>query len=239
MENLSKEELNIKQEAIAFAKKNKKLIARGLTSKEVYPSEDEPVSLFMAGSPGAGKTEASKNLIEEISPAEQKVLRIDSDELRERFDSYQGNNSFLFQGAVSILVDCILDHVFKNKQSFVLDGTLSNFEIAKRNIERSIKKGRYVQILYVYQNPIKAWEFVQARERLEGRKIPKKNFVHQYFAARAVVNSLKDEFGKNIKIDLLIKELDGSNKVFKANIDKIDFHIPEIFTPDELTNQLN
>ena len=192
----------------------------------------------MAGSPGAGKTEASKNLIQEITTDNQEILRIDSDELRNLFESYKGNNSYLFQGAVSILVDCILDFVFKNKQSFVLDGTLSNFKIAKRNIERSLNKKRYVQILYVYQNPLKAWEFVQARERLEGRKILKNDFISQYFGARDVVNALKAEFDKKIKIDLLIKELDGSDKIYKDNIDKIDFHIPEIFTIEELTNRL-
>lgn len=228
----------IRQGAIAYARKNKKNIAREKTNNKIYHPEDEPVSLFMAGSPGAGKTEASKNLIQEITTDNQEILRIDSDELRNLFESYKGNNSYLFQGAVSILVDCILDFVFKNKQSFVLDGTLSNFKIAKRNIERSLNKKRYVQILYVYQNPLKAWEFVQARERLEGRKILKNDFISQYFGARDVVNALKAEFDKKIKIDLLIKELDGSDKIYKDNIDKIDFHIPEIFTIEELTNRL-
>ena len=196
MEKLTALEDKLISEALSFARKNKKEIAKELTTKDIYPAEDEPVSLFMAGSPGAGKTEASKNLIAEITTDNQKILRIDSDELRARFDAYDGRNSHLFQGAVSILVDCILDFAFKNKQSFVLDGTLSNIVIARKNIERSLKKkrNRYVQILYVYQNPIKAWEFVQARERLEGRKILKNDFIKQYFAAREVVNSLKGEF---------------------------------------------
>ncbi|MGU9958140.1 MAG: zeta toxin family protein [Arenicellales bacterium WSBS_2016_MAG_OTU3] len=53
------------------------------------------------------------------------------------------------------------------------------------------KKGRTVQILYVYQEPILAWNFVQSREAVEGRRILPEHFIKQYFAARDVVNKLK------------------------------------------------
>ena len=80
------------------------------------------------------------------------------------FEDYTGSNAYLFQPAVSILVAAIHDFALKKKQSFILDGTLSNFEIADENISRSLKRKRHVQILYVYLNPEKAWEFVRARE---------------------------------------------------------------------------
>lgn len=63
----------------------------------------------MAGSPGAGKTEASKALLEEFVEKGRKVLRIDPDDLRSEFEHYSGNNSWLFQPAVSILVEKIHD----------------------------------------------------------------------------------------------------------------------------------
>ncbi len=53
------------------------------------------------------------------------------------------------------------------------------------------KRGRTVQILYVYQEPILAWNFVQRREAVEGRGILPEHFIKQYFAARDVVNTLK------------------------------------------------
>lgn len=234
---LTKDEEEVRTVAVTFAKKNKKIIAKRLTSKEIYSSEDLPVSVFMAGSPGAGKTEASKSLIAETSES-QNILRIDPDELRYEFASYTGTNSYLFQYPVSIFVSCILDYAYKNHQSFILDGTLSKYDVAEKNVNRALNKKRVVQIIYVYQNPFKAWEFVKARERLEGRNIQKNDFIDQYFSARSVVNKLKQKFDKNIKIDLIIKELDGSNKVFKANIDKIDNHISEKFTHEQLTNEL-
>jgi len=43
------------ESAVAFAKKNRTKIARELTDKTKYPAEENPVSVFMAGSPGAGR----------------------------------------------------------------------------------------------------------------------------------------------------------------------------------------
>ena len=186
-------EQHIWDEAIAFARSNKKAIGRRLTTKEQYPPEEEPVSVFMAGSPGAGKTEASIALVNFF--ADTAILRIDPDELRNEFATYTGGNSWLFQGGVSILVEKVLDNAIEQKQSFLLDGTFSNLGVARRNVERSLNRGRFVQILYVYQNPVLAWEFVKAREEAEGRRIRSEHFVDQYFAARDVVNALKLEYG--------------------------------------------
>ncbi|MNF76626.1 Zeta toxin [compost metagenome] len=161
-------------------------------------------------------------------------MRIDPDELRKEFKAYKGGNAWLFQGAVSILVGKILDMALDNRQSYLLDGTLANYDIAKENVQRSLKRGRFVQILYVYQDPLLAWEFVQARESIEGRRIRPEHFVEQYFAARDVVNRLKLEFGKRINVDLLLKSNDNSSRLYKAGVDKIDYHIPERHTRDSL-----
>ena len=59
----------------------------------------------------------------------------------------------------------MIDLVLAQGQSFILDGTLSDYGRAKRNIERSLKRRRAVAILYVYQSPLLAWEFVQAPVR--------------------------------------------------------------------------
>ena len=216
----------IKLRALDFARKNKKQIARKLTDPSEYLPEKDPVSVFMAGSPGAGKTEASKELLIELQD-DTPILRIDPDELRLQFDEYDGTNAWIFQAATSILVEKIHDLALDQSQSFILDGTLSNFEVAERNIRRSLKKGRLVQILYVYQKPELAWQFVQAREEKEGRRIPAEQFVDQYFAARENVNRLKQLFRARIRVDLLLKNNDGSNRFYKNGVDQIDYHIPE------------
>lgn len=226
----------MRDEAIYFARSNKKAIARRRTDKLLYPPEQDPVSVFMAGSPGAGKTEASIALVNLF--ADTAILRIDPDELRSEFTDYAGGNAWVFQSGVSILVEKILDCAFDQRQSFVLDGTLSNIDVARRNVERSLGRGRFVQILYVYQNPLLAWEFVKAREEAEGRRIRPEHFVDQYFAACDVVNALKLEYGGNVHVDLLLKHIDNSGRLYKAGVDKIDYHIPERHTRADLMAQL-
>lgn len=221
---LTRDEQRIQDAAVEFAKANRKAIARRRADMTLYPPEECPVAVFMAGSPGAGKTEAS---IELIAGLGGQALRIDPDELRDELPGYNGYNSHLFQHAVSRLVERMLDTAFDQSQSFVLDGTLANHDKAAANIERALRKGRAVQVLYVYQEPAQAWAFVQARERAEGRHIPPDTFIDQYFAAREVVNGLKRHFGRAIRVDLLLKNTDGSNGAFTANVDRIDSHIPE------------
>ena len=83
-----------------------------------------------------------------------------------------------------------------------------------------------------------AWQFVCAREALEGRRIERDTFVEQYFAARKVVNQLKKEFGRSINVDLILKNLDNSDdtsdKVYRGNIDNIDHHVPEKYTENQI-----
>lgn len=189
----------------------------------------------MAGSPGAGKTEASIELIAKIGTP---VIRIDPDELRSECPGYSGTNAYLLQPAVSVLVEKIHDMVLEQRQSFVLDGTLSNYDRACNNIDRSLGRKRTVQILYVYQEPKLAWEFVVAREAAEGRRIQPETFVEQYFAARDVVNRLKRNYGGAIAVDLLLKNNDNSDRMYKAGVDQIDHHIPEKHSRDDVQRML-
>lgn len=230
------EEARINDEALEFARANKKAIAKRWTSTDRYPREENPVSVFMAGSPGAGKTEASLELLKKFG--DSPVIRIDPDELRKEFPAYTGANSWLFQRAVSILVDKVHDMALDQCQSFLLDGTLSHYDIAKKNIDRSIGRKRAVQILYVYQEPQLAWDFVQAREAAEGRRIEPEHFIEQYFAARDVVNRLKRELGKDISVDLLLKNNDNTQRMYRAGVDQIDNHIPEKYTRAQIEQML-
>jgi predicted ABC-type ATPase len=216
----------IRAEALAYATLHKKRLAASIADTSIYPSEDEPVSIFMAGSPGAGKTEASLALIKEVGGA---VLRIDPDELRPLLPNYTGANSWLFQPAVTVIVERTLDHAFRNRQSFLLDGTLTNPRKAHENISRSLKRNRAVQILYVYQDPCRAWEFVKAREVSEGRRIEKEVFIKQYFEARSVVNWLKAEFKDHIKVDLILQNDDNSRRAYAANVELIDGYVAESY----------
>jgi UDP-N-acetylglucosamine kinase len=104
----------------------------------------------------------------------------------------------------------------------------AQYEKCKLNIERSIKKERFVQIYYVYQEPLLAWDVVLKRELLEGRRINKDSFIAQYFASRSNIKLLKQHFGSKIQVDALMKDYNGkTNRFYKANISNIDIAIPE------------
>ena len=191
----------------------------------------------MAGSPGAGKTESAESLIE-ILAGRNSVLHIDPDKLRVEFLDYTGHNSSHFQAATSILVDRIHDVSLKQKQSFVFDGTFSNLAKCVENINRSLKRKREVYVIYVYQDPVQAWNFVIRRSKKDGRIISREAFIEQYFLARSNVNEVKRKFGSQIQVDLIIKNIDGSNKLYKENVDSIDNYIDENYDTKTLKEKL-
>ncbi len=201
----------------------------------------------MAGSPGAGKTELSKSLIEILGQNPQilhPVIRIDGDEIRLYFSEYTGTNSHLFQAAISIIVDKVLDSVMKQKQTFVLDGTLFDYEKAAKNIKRSIDKGRQVMIFYLYQEPEVAWKFTQAREKAEGRRISKSAFIQGFLGARETVSLLHKQFADKVDITLIRRnfEKDIVETVVPLVVEhvdaQIDHYIPKRYTKDELEKLL-
>lgn len=101
-----------------------------------------------------------------------------------------------------------------------------------------MKRDRFVLILYVYQDPALAWQFVKAREQIEGRNIPLEEFVRQYFSARDTINRLKLEFGHAITVDIFIKNEQGLTQVYKENIQRVDDHVPEIYDQASLARTL-
>lgn len=203
----------------------------------------------MAGSPGAGKSEISR-AFESIAntavcrsiPEPGSVLRVDPDDFREYMPGYSGGNSALFNRAVSLITESVLDRAFKRLASFILEGTFSSESVAHKNITRALQKGYDVTIVYVYQHPLKAWSFVQSRELVEGRNIPSHDFIHKYFAARRTVISMKQHYGQRIAIDLIIQtDREAAYRpVSVQNIpsELIDLLIPEPYSETELINTI-
>jgi hypothetical protein len=239
---MTQEEQAISERAAVFAKQNRTRIARDLACLETYPSDEYPVSVFMAGSPGAGKTEVSRAFIGMMQAGGSKALRIDPDDFRIYFLEYTGRNSSLFQRGVTTIVERTLDLVYQQRQSFLLDGTLANLEVARRNISRALdKENRSAQVIYVYQRPELAWEFVLARERKDGRNIPCPEFVRQFYAAKVSVCTLKREFQDALQVDVIIKDNDGANGDIGIDLsaDEIDGFINQPYDPNELERILN
>lgn len=217
-----------------YVRRNRKAIVDAVTSK-VTP-EKNPVSIFMAGSPGAGKTETSIQL---LSRAEN-VLRIDADELRECFREcgYDGANSHIFQKAATRLVHEIHNAALKKRINFLLDGTFAVESVARENIRRSLKRGRSVYVVFVYQAPAKAWHFVQQREAAEGRRVRPKDFAKKFCASQEVANKMKAEFGEQVMLDLVYKDLDNAVEFYKSNVDNVLNYIGEQYTEAQILREI-
>lgn len=218
----------IGKDALFYVKKNKKQIIKKFVENSISHGENSNlIAMFMAGSPGAGKTEFSKRLLEE--PGLKSLVRIDPDEIREILPKklYTGKNSDIVQRSASKGAHLLFDYVMKKKLNFLLDGTFSNLKNSKKNIERLIKKEyKSIDIWYIYQDPIVAWNFVKRREALDGRKITKQDFVEKFFKAIENVNEIKRIFKKSVKLNLIVRNMNNEGiENFQLNIDNLDSHL--------------
>lgn len=228
-------EISEEAKAVAKSKEFRVLLISKFADPETYKPDAQPFSVYMAGSPGAGKTEFSKQLISSLeSKFSTKIVRIDADEIRMLLPQYAGDNSWQVQGAAAIGVEKVYDFVLQNNQHVVLDGTLANFEKARDNIQRSIEKGRTQALFYLYQDPEIAWNFTKKRERVEGRNIPRDAFINSFLRSRENVERIKSEFGHAIQLNVVIQNYENDTSTVYTDIDSIDPYITKWYTREEL-----
>jgi len=225
--------MGTKEDAIRFINSHKKELIQKYAGDD-YPSCRNPISIFMAGSPGAGKTEFSKSLLELEMFEKDAAVRIDADEIKEFIPHYDTKNSDEIQGASVLGLIRLHDFCLKKKKNFILDGTFADYGNAEDNIKRSIRYGRDTSIFYVYQDPLVAWEFTKKRGELEGRFIPKAVFIDSFFAAKDNVNRIKELLGKDVSLHLITKNISNGLHGLELNIDKIDHYLKVTYTRDDL-----
>lgn len=93
-------------------------------------------------------------------------------------------------------------------------------------------------ILYLYQDPVVAWEFTQKRAALEGRNIPLDMFIRAFFVAKENVNRIKKEFGKQVELWLIIKNLEQGIEKTYFNVDNVDSYLKIRYNPQSLKEKL-
>lgn len=200
----------ISELSLQYIKDNKKDLIR-----VNLPVQDKGVhAFFMAGSPGAGKTEFVRISFEED------INIIEADRIRKTMPYYKGNNSHLFQRASSKAVNILLDHCFKKHLSFVLDGNFAVQKNQEENMGRCLDREYNVTILFVYRAPEQALAFTKLREEKEGRKISEEVFVEKSLGA---IETAKHFIGYSdrVKIDFIDLEHDE----IVSDISAIDFEL--------------
>lgn len=202
---------DISQDATTYAKANWKAIVDEICDLTKYPPSLKPFTIFMAGSPGAGKTEFSKGYIQNlaIQYPHIRVIRLDVDELRTRLPMYDGHNSDSVQRAATLLFDKAFDRIQDKGQNVIVDSTLSGVK-AMQDVSRAVRRKRDVGIMYIYEDPIRAWDYTQKREKMEGRTVPKQVFINAYFKSRENVDEIMKIYGSDVHLDMFKKADDYS-----------------------------
>ncbi|MFA6197595.1 MAG: zeta toxin family protein [Patescibacteria group bacterium] len=195
-----------------------------------HKSDNHPVSFFMAGSPGAGKTEISKRLMARF---DQKPLRVDADEIRAYCPGYTGENAHIFQKAATKGVHILYDYALHKNINIILDGTFA-YSGSLDNIQRSLDHNRKVEIYFIYQDPAQAWGFTKKREAIEHRKVSKEIFIEAFIKSQANVNRAKAQFGKSIVLNLIVKDFENNLEQYQANINNIDHYLKKVYYREEL-----
>ena len=226
----------VRKAAIKFVKKNKKLIISKFADLTKFPPSQNPFTVFMAGSPGAGKTEFSISLIKQLGKKDPntKVVRIDADEIRDIIPQYDKTNSNLLQSAAAIGVEKLFDHVQDHAQNVVVDGTFANYEVALKDVKRALGKNRKIGIIYLHQDPAIAWDFTKKREKLEGRIVPKEMFIQAFLNSKENVHKIKKEFGNDVRLSLVIKDFENRVEKTLFNIDNVDSYLKVKYNPQTL-----
>lgn len=232
MQTLTSSEQKQADEAIEYVKSHKHELIERFASTAKYVPDDHAVALFMAGAPGAGKTEVSKHLVDAFT---NKPIRIDADEIRTSIPGYEGSLAHLYQHAVSRGVDILLNHIFQKRLNFVLDGTFAS-KSAAIDIKRALDHKRKVDIYYVYQDPIVAWDFTKKREQLEHRRVTKDVFIRAYFTSIANVKQVKEQFGQDVQLNVVIKDISKAKGLenFELNVNTLDAYLDSQYTQEVL-----
>ena len=230
---------SIEASTVGWAKANYRKVLSDLFPLSVYPKHIKPFSIFMAGSPGVGKTEFSNGLIKTLSNIDnpESVIHLDLDAFRDKFEEYDGKNSSSVKRACTILFEKSFDYVQKNSQNVIVDITFASPKSIE-DVKRSVNRSRSVNISYLYQNPLTAWEYTKKREKLEGRVVPKKVFIDAYFDSRKNVETAKEIFKEKLTLDLYVKAEDNSIEKTYFNIQSISGYLKEVYTREQLESSL-
>ncbi|MEK7059313.1 MAG: zeta toxin family protein [Patescibacteria group bacterium] len=235
---LSPEDEKLKNLAKQWVKANRRKLIAKFCDMDQYPKASRPITIFMAGTPGAGKTEFSISLLERFDSA---FVRIDADDIREmmREIGYNGTNAEVFQDAANKAVNILFD--FANKkggQNVLLDGTFS-YGNWRENVERSIAHGRTVEIYYLYQDPIVAWDYVKKREQEHGRAVPLEAFLKSYELSVINVQRAIKDFGENLTVYFAKNDYTKNIESIAVDVDDIEKLLPTRYNREELQDLLH
>ena len=202
----------IEKDAIQYLN-DKKQVFLERYSEGIEPLDDKSV-IFTAGMSGVGKTEFAIFLKEEM----ENMLHIDTDEIRKFFIpiGYDGQNSDDFQKVASRGFNELFNYAMKQNYSMILDSNFASTGQARQNIERLLKRGYNIQIVYFYNEPEKCFEYAIEREVVTHRHVPKDVFMRSNENSYKTVLEIKTIFKEKVTLNFV----DRRDECYYEDIDE-------------------
>ncbi|MCO0832581.1 zeta toxin family protein [Fructobacillus sp. W13] len=219
--------------SVVYAKAHKKEFLQMMFSYSDKPRRK--AAIFMAGTPGAGKTEMVQSLSQVFGPS---YALIDADRFRSQFRTYNGKNAEDFQRGSSLLVDYTFTEVVSKGYSFILDGTFSRPK-SMQNVERVLNRGYKADIYFVHQSPEDAWRFTKVRAEEEGRVVPKQAFISSYVHARENVHTIKERFKTQVMLNIVFKDYTNTVTDFVEDAESLEDILPPKVSEKEIEVLIN
>lgn len=210
-----------------WARENKKALVSEFISQFNAKPADNPVAVFTAGIPGAGKTEFLDRLFQD----DKDFVRMDLDEIVTLFPKYSPEKYYLYRGAANIILEAVFDHCRHSKLNFVMDGTLSHTN-ASENIANSLKR-HLVILFYIWQEPKKAWQLTIDRETLTKRGVSKEGFISACINIPKNLKKIRKNFGEKVMVIAIKKSDDHKYQIIRDQAE-IDSLLTKIYTKKEL-----
>ena len=213
---------------IKITNQTKKNYVFDIIAKFSATPQEQPLAVFAAGIPGAGKTE----FLDRLFANDKNFVRIDLDEIVKLFPNYSADNYYRFRGAATTILDEVFRYCRHNKLNFVLDGTFGH-KHAIENIEKTLKTHRVV-IFYVWKDAVASWQLTKDREEVTKRVIEREGFIE---ACINIPNNLKEArqiFGDSIVILVLKKNIDSYGFEVIREPKQIDELLSKIYTKGQL-----
>lgn len=220
-----------------WVRKNKKAIINDIISDSEASPDGTPRAIFMAGLPGAGKTEFTKGLND---VTEARFVRLDMDEIAGHIQGYEPQIADQYREAATSILNDVFSEVLKRGLDFIMDGTFSS-RYAALDVERVRKHGYNIRIIYLQQDPRLAWKFTLAREKVEHRAIKIDGFVNAYFNTISNIQQIMEKNSDIIKLDFVTKNSENQVGKWYKNISLEEFNktIENNFTKESLKEYIN
>lgn len=220
-----------------WVRKNKKTIINEIIADSGAQQDEKLSAIFMAGLPGAGKTEFTKALPEVLG---SKFVRLDMDEIATRIPGYEPQNADQYREAATSILNEAFSEVLRRKLDFIMDGTFSS-RYASSNIERVHKHGYEIRIVYIKQDPKIAWRFTLAREKVEHRAIKIDGFINAYFSTIENIQRIIEQNRDIIILDFVTKNSRNKIEEIDQNISIDEFRrkINNNFTKESLREYID